>query len=233
MEIEYFVDPATWEENFEQLRGQCHEFLEGVIGLPTDRLHELEVPENDRAHYSKRTIDIEFDYPIGREELMGLAYRTDFDLSNVQRESGRNMEYRPKSGGAPLVPHVIEPSFGVERLVMAVLVSAYTEEKVNDETRTVLKLPEQLAPYRYAVAPLLKNKQELVGLAQKVYTVLREKYGNVVYEDSGNIGKRYRKQDEIGTPKFVVVDFTTLEDDTVTVRDRDTMKQVRVKIKEL
>jgi glycyl-tRNA synthetase len=233
MEIEYFVRPEDWEGQFEKLLGECRGFLEGVIGLPRELIHELEVPASDRAHYSKRTIDIEFDYPIGREELMGLAYRTDFDLSNVQRESGKSMEYRPKDGTTPLVPHVIEPSFGVERLVMALMVAAYTEETLEKEKRVVLKLPEELAPYRYCVSPLLKNKSELVEVAQKIYTDLRAKYGNVAWDDSGNIGKRYRKQDEIGTPKCVVVDFTTLEDGTVTVRDRDTMEQIRVKKEEL
>lgn len=233
MEIEYFVDPDTWKENFEELRKGCHDFLENVMALPAEKLHELEVPAEDRAHYSKRTIDIEFDYPIGREELMGLAYRTDFDLSNVQRESGKNMEYIVKGTARRFIPHVIEPSFGVERLVMAVLVASYDEDEMNGEKRTVLRLPENLAPYRFCVSPLLKNKPELVDLAREVYRGLKKKYGNVTWDDSGNIGKRYRKQDEIGTPKCVVVDFDSLEDRTVTVRDRDTAKQTRVKIEEL
>ena len=233
MEIEYFVDPETWEENFELLRKDCHEFLEKVMSLPVDMLHELEVPAEDRAHYSKRTIDIEFDYPIGREELMGLAYRTDFDLTNVQRESGKSMEYIVKGSTRRFVPHVIEPSFGVERLVMAVLTAAYAEDELNGEKRTVLRLPENLAPYRFCVSPLLKNKPELVELAQKVYQRLKAKYGNVTWDDSGNIGKRYRKQDEIGTPKCIVIDFESLEDETVTVRDRDTAEQVRQKIADL
>ena len=233
MEIEYFVAPDTWKENFEKILTSCHEFLEGVVGLPAEKVHELEVPENDRAHYSKRTVDIEFDYPIGREELMGLAYRTDFDLLNVQRESGKNMEYIMKGEERRFVPHVIEPSFGVERLVMAVLTSAYLEDEVGGEKRIVLRLPEGLAPYRFCVSPLLKNKPELVKKAQEVYGLLRKKYGNVTWDDSGNIGKRYRKQDEIGTPKCVVVDFDTLKDGTVTVRERDTTEQVRVGIDEI
>ena len=233
MEIEYFVDPETWEENFDKLLAGCHDFLENKMGLKKENIHELDVPAEDRAHYSKRTIDIEFDYPIGCEELMGIAYRTDFDLSNIQRESGKNMEYIVKGGGKRFIPHVIEPSMGVERLVMAVLCTAYCEDEVNGEKRTLLKLPEDLAPYRFCVSPLLKNKPELVAKAQEVYKALRAKYGNVTWDDSGNIGKRYRKQDEIGTPKCVVIDFDTLEDDTVTVRDRDTTEQVRVKINEL
>lgn len=233
MEIEYFVSPKNWQENFEKLLQNCHDFLENVMGLPADLVHELEVPADDRAHYSKRTIDIEFDYPIGREELMGIAYRTDFDLSNIVRESGKNMEYRDKNTGETFVPHVIEPSFGVERLFMAVLTSAYVEEVGDSDTRIVLKLPENLAPFRFCVSPLLKNKPALVEKARAVYADLRAKYGNVTWDDSGNIGKRYRKQDEIGTPKCVVVDFDTLEDDTVTVRERDTTEQTRVKIGDL
>ncbi len=233
MEIEYFVAPETWEENFELMRKAQHDFLENVIGLKPENIHEFEVPKEDRAHYSKRTIDFMFDYPNGEEELMGLAYRTDFDLKNIQRESGKSMEYRDKISGRTFVPHVIEPSIGVERLFLAVISTAYTEDEVNGEKRVVLKLSENLAPYRFCVSPLLKNKPELVEKAKEVYNNLREKYGNVTWDDSGNIGKRYRKQDEIGTPKCVVIDFDTLEDDTVTIRDRDTTEQIRVKINNL
>lgn len=229
MEIEYFVKPENWEEEFEKLRVEQHEFLEQVIGLPKELIHELDVPAEDRAHYSKRTIDIMFDYPNGQEELMGLAYRTDFDLSNIQNASGKSMEYRDKNTGESFVPHVIEPSIGVERLVLAVLASAYAEE----EERVVLRLPKQLAPYKYCVSPLLKNKPELVARAREVFELLKKKYTFVTWDDSGNIGKRYKKQDEIGTPKCVVVDFDTLEDGTVTVRDRDTMEQVRVVVEDL
>lgn len=229
MEIEYFVAPETWEENFEKLLKQQHEFLTGVMGLDANKIHDLEVEEADRAHYSKRTVDIMFDYPNGQEELMGLAYRTDFDLQNIQRASGKNMEYIVKGGGERFVPHVIEPSIGVERLMLAVLSCAYRQE----EKRTVLALPENLAPYHFCVSPLLKNKPELVKMARGVYEMLRKKYKNVTWDDSGNIGKRYLKQDEIGTPKCVVVDFDSLEDGTVTVRDRDTTEQIRVKPEEL
>ena len=229
MEIEYFVKPDDWERAFEELRAGQHDFLENVIGLPASAIHELDVPEEDRAHYSKRTIDFMFDYPNGEEELMGLAYRTDFDLSNIQRASGKNMEYRDKVTGETFVPHVIEPSIGVERLFLAILSNAYTEE----EDRIVLKLPSGLAPYKYCVSPLLKNKPELVERAKEVYETLKKKYMFVTWDDSGNIGKRYKKQDEIGTPKCVVVDFEGLEDGTVTVRDRDTTEQVRVKVEEL
>ena len=233
MEIEYFIAPDTWEENFEKIRALQHEFLEKIVGLPAKNIHEYEVPAEDRAHYSKRTIDFMFDYPNGEEELMGLAYRTDFDLSNIARESGKSMDYRDKVTGDAFVPHVIEPSIGVERLFLAIISNAYTEDEVNGEKRIVLKLADNLAPYRFCVSPLLKNKPELVKKAKSVYDTLRKKYGNVTWDDSGNIGKRYRKQDEIGTPKCVVIDFDTLEDDTVTIRDRDTTKQIRVKISEI
>lgn len=233
MEIEYFVHPNDWERIFTELLRDVHVFLEETMQLPASMIHEYEVPADDRAHYSKRTVDIEFDFPIGSEELMGIAYRTDFDLQNVARASSKNMEYRDKKTGESFVPHVIEPSFGVERLVMAVLSAAYHEDEVNGEKRTVLKLPEAFAPFRFCVSPLLKNKPELVEKARTVYQILRKKYGNVTWDDSGNIGKRYRKQDEIGTPKCVVIDFDTLENDTVTVRDRDTLAQTRVKINEL
>lgn len=233
MEIEYFVHPNTWEDNFETMRKLQHDFLENVIGLKSENIHELEVPAGDRAHYSKRTIDFMFDYPNGEEELMGLAYRTDFDLTNIQRESGKSMEYRDKITGETFIPHVIEPSIGVERLFLAVLSTAYTEDEVNGEKRTVLKLPENLAPYRFCVSPLLKNKPELVTKAKEVYDKLRQKYGNITWDDSGNIGKRYRKQDEIGTPKCIVIDFDTLNDNTVTIRDRDTTKQIRISIESI
>ncbi len=232
MEIEYFINPNGWEGQFEKWRVAVHEWLD-LLGLPKDKVHELEVPDEDRAHYSKRTIDFEFDFPHGRDELLGLAYRTDFDLGNIQRVSGKNMDYRPKDGGEPFVPHVIEPSFGVERAIVAVLSSAYTEDEVNGEKRIYLKLPEHLAPVKYAVSPLLKNKPELVAKAREVYKMLKEKHGNVMWDDNGNIGKRYRRQDEIGTPHCVVIDFQTLEDDTVTIRDRDTTDQSRVKSGEI
>ena len=232
MEIEYFVHPDNWEEAFESWRKAVWEWTE-ALGLPKEAVHELEVPEDDRAHYSKRTIDFEFDFPIGREELLGLAYRTDFDLGNIQRDSGKSMEYRPKDGSTPFVPHVIEPSFGLERAIMAVLSAAYTEDEVNGEKRTYLKLPADLAPVKMAVSPLLKNKPELVEKAREVYTAMKKKYGAVMWDDNGNIGKRYRRQDEIGTPKCVVIDFQTLEDGTVTVRDRDTTEQARVSIDSL
>ena len=233
MEIEYFVDPSKWQEAFDELLAATHAFLE-ELGLKPEHIHELDVPPEDRAHYSKKTIDIEYDYPIGREELMGIAYRTDFDLMNIQRVSNKSMEYTVKGTNTKFVPHVIEPSFGVERALMAVLSSAYREDEQNGEKRVYLALPEYLAPVKFAVSPLLKNKPELVEKAREVYAQLaKANPGRVMWDDNGNIGKRYRRQDEIGTPHCVVIDFQTLEDGTVTVRERDTTEQRRVKVEEL
>ena len=233
MEIEYFVDPSKWQEAFDELLAATHAFL-AELGLRQEHIHELDVPPEDRAHYSKKTIDIEYDYPIGREELMGIAYRTDFDLMNIQRVSNKSMEYTVKGTNIKFIPHVIEPSFGVERALMAVLSSAYREDEQNGEKRVYLALPEYLAPVKFAVSPLLKNKPELVEKAREVYAQLaKANPGRVMWDDNGNIGKRYRRQDEIGTPHCVVIDFQTLEDGTVTVRERDTTEQRRVKVEEL
>ena len=232
MEIEYFVHPDNWEKEFEKWVILVHEWLNG-LGLSKEKVHELEVPDKERAHYSKRTIDFEYDFPIGKEELLGLAYRTNFDLMNIQNNSGKSMEYNTKGTNEKFVPHVIEPSFGVERAIMAVLSEAYIEDEVKGEKRIYLKLPEHLAPYKFCVSPLLKNKPELVEKARDVYINLKKKYGNVTWDDNGNIGKRYRRQDEIGTPKCIVIDFETLEDGTVTVRNRDTTEQTRLIITDL
>ena len=241
MEIEYFVMPPNrdgrshekgekhlWEEAFDELLEKTREFL-AELGLKPEHIHEVGVPAEDRAHYSEKTIDIEYDYPIGCEELMGIAYRTDFDLMNIQRVSGKSMEYTVRGTNEKFVPHVIEPSFGVERALMAVLSSAYREDEQNGSKRVYLALPEHLAPVKFAVSPLLKNKPELVEKAREIYANLSKKNpGRVMWDDNGNIGKRYRRQDEIGTPHCVVVDFQTLEDDTVTIRERDTTEQRRV-----
>jgi len=232
MEIEYFVDPENWEKEFEFLRTRIHKWIES-IGIDKSKVHELEVDEKDRAHYSKRTIDFEYEFPIGKEELLGLAYRTDFDLKNIERVSGKSMDYLIKGSDKKIVPHVIEPSFGLERMIMAVLSEAYTEDEVNGEKRIFLKLPIDLSPVKICVSPLLKNKPELVDKARGVYISLKKKYGAVMWDDNGNIGKRYRRQDEIGTPYCVVIDFDSLEDDSVTVRNRDDTSQNRVKISEL
>lgn len=223
MELEYFVRENEWEKYFEMWREAMNKFA-SEIGVSA---HELEVSPEDRAHYSKRTIDFEFDYPFGRAELWGLAYRTDYDLKN------HNLDYQDEETGERIVPHVIEPSFGVDRTVLAVLVSAYTEDELGGEPRTYLKLHKNIAPIRAAVFPLLKNKPELVMKARKVFEMLKKNIFNVQFDDNGNIGKRYRRQDEIGTPYCITIDFDTLEDDTVTLRDRDTGKQKRVKIENL
>ena len=234
MEIEYFVDPENWEAEFEKLLNLVRKFLTEKMGLPQSSLYELEVPEEDRAHYSKRTVDFEFNYPIGKEELMGIAYRTDFDLANIQRASGKNMEYTDKQTRKKFIPHVIEPSFGVERLLMAVLLNAYHEVETDGKTRIFLALPENLAPTKIIVAPLLKNKEALVEKAREVYLELRQKYKNVEFDLSGKVGKVYAKADEIGVPKVVVIDFDTIEGDgLVSVRNRDDASQIRVKSSEI
>jgi glycyl-tRNA synthetase len=234
MEIEYFVRPAEWEAAFEAWRQGVHAF-NAAIGVPRDAVHELEVAAEDRAHYSKRTIDFEFDFPFGRKELYGLAYRTDFDLSAHAKGSGADVSYLDDATGERLVPHVIEPSFGVDRTVLAVLAAAYTEDELGGETRAYLKFNKAVAPVKAAVFPLLKNKPELVAKAREVYTMLKRDIPQIVWDDNGNIGKRYRRQDEIGTPHCITIDFDTLGEteslkDTVTLRDRDTGAQERVSI---
>jgi glycyl-tRNA synthetase len=238
MEIEYFVKEEEWESEFEKLRHDIHKW-HAHIGLSESNIREYEVPENDLAHYSKRTIDFEYNYPgKGFDELAGFAYRTDHDLKNHEAASGTKMRYVPAEG-APFIPHVLEPSFGVGRALTAVLCEAYTEDQMNDDVRTYLKLPKHLAPYRVAVSPLLKNKPHLVEKARSVFQLLKAEFGNVAWDDNGNVGKRYRRQDEIGTPSCVVIDFETLGQeapelaDTVTVRNRDTGEQERVAITEL
>jgi len=232
MEIEYFVEEKVWEAEFEKWKAEFYKWFE-AIGLPKSMVHELDVGEGDRAHYSKKTIDFEFDFPFGKSELYGLAYRTDFDLKNHEKSSGKKLTYVPKDGGQPFVPHVIEPTFGVDRTILAVLVACYKEDEVNGEKRSYLALPDALAPVKYVVSPLVKNKPELVKKAREVFALVKKKYGAVMWDDNSNVGKRYRRADEIGVPKCITIDFDTLEDDTVTVRDRDTTKQVRVKISEL
>jgi glycyl-tRNA synthetase len=233
MEFEYFIRPDEWEKYFEEWRSIQLQWFE-KLGLDKAKIKEHEVPPEDRAHYSKRTVDCYYDFPsLGFQELTGLAYRTDFDLKNHQEKSGRNLEYRPKDGGDPFVPHVIEPTFGLDRHIMAVISNAFTVDEINGEKRIVLKLPKHLAPVKCAVSPLLKNKPELVDKAREVYEMLKKGLGAVMWDDNGNIGKRYRRQDEIGTPYCVTIDFQTLEDNTATIRDRDTAKQERVKINEI
>lgn len=238
MEIEYFVKEVDWETEYEKLRQDIQKWHDH-LGLSRENVQEYNVPEKDLAHYSKKTIDFEYNYPgKGFDELSGFAYRTNHDLKNHMEASGVSMEYI-EPDGTRYVPHVLEPSFGVGRALTAVLCEAYTEDEMNGEVRTYLKLPKHLAPYRVAVSPLLKNKPELVEKAREVFTTLKQTFGNVAWDDNGNIGKRYRRQDEIGTPYCIVVDFDTLGQevpehaDTVTVRNRDTGEQKRVAITDL
>ncbi len=232
MELEYFIRAEEWEKSFDELHEATLAWYRR-IGLPKESIHLLEVPEADRAHYSKRTIDYEYEFPIGTKEIGGLAYRTDFDLSNHMKNSGVDLQYLDPHTGEKFVPHVLEPTFGLDRNFLAVLAAGYREEKVGEETRVVLGLRPELAPVKIAVSPLLRNKPELVGKAREVYGALKKRFGAVMFDDNGNIGKRYRRQDEIGTPLCVVVDFDSLEDKAVTVRHRDTMEQVRLPIEGL
>lgn len=232
MEIEYFVRPGDWEEKFEEWRNEVYRYTD-AIGIQRSFVHELEVSDGERAHYSKRTIDFEFDFPFGRKELYGLAYRTNFDLSAHSRASGVNLQMVDEEGKGPVTPHVIEPSFGVDRTFLALLVSAYTEDELGGEKRTYLKFNATIAPVKAAVFPLLKNKPLLVAKAREIYAALKLAVPQIMWDDNGNIGKRYRRQDEIGTPVCITIDFQTLEDGTVTIRSRDTGEQVRVASSEL
>ncbi len=222
MEIEYFIKEEWWEKYFEYWHDEMIEWMES-IGVDMNRVHELEVEKEDLAHYSKRTIDFEFDFPFGRKELYGLAYRTDFDLSK------HNLIYQDEETNSKLVPHVIEPTFGVDRSVLALLVSSYKEDESGEESRPYLSFKPSIAPVICAISPLLKNKPELRDYARVVYGNLKNEFGRVMWDDNGNIGKRYRRQDEIGTPWCIVIDFDTLTDGSVTIRDRDTGKQERIK----
>ncbi|MEK7174406.1 MAG: glycine--tRNA ligase [Patescibacteria group bacterium] len=234
MEIEYFIAPpkidAEWQETFEAWRKEMWAWTTNDLGLQESHIHELDVPKDELAHYSKKTIDFEYDYPFGKKELYGLAYRTDFDLKNHYPDP----PYKDPKTGEAFYPHVIEPTWGVDRSVLAVLCDAYTEDKEND--RVYLKLKPRLAPYKVAVFPLLANKPALVEKARKIYEDLRAEFV-VAWDDRGNVGKRYYAQDEIGTPYCITVDFETLGEesgkDTVTVRDRDTAVQERVPIEKL
>lgn len=223
MEIEYFIEEKDWKKYFEHWQQQMHAWFVAA-GIDEKRLHEHEIEDGQRAHYSKRTVDFEFDYPFGTKELYGLAYRTDFDLKNHFAAP----PYKDGETGQAFYPHVVEPTWGVDRTMLAVLLSAYHEEG----DRVALKLRPSFAPYKAAVFPLLRNKPKLVEKAREIYDGLRKQFA-VAWDDRGNIGKRYFAQDEIGTPLCITVDFQSLEDATITVRDRDTMKQERIAISEL
>ena len=224
MEIEYFCQAADWQTQFEDWVTQFEAWFE-LIGLDKKRLRWREVPPAERAHYSQRTADVEFQFPFGWAELYGLAYRGDYDLKNHQAQSGKNLSYICKDSQRKIIPHCIEPTFGVDRSILAILVSAWRRDEANQ--RTYLALPDNLAPVLYCVSPLLKNQPELVQKARLVYQTLQAKYQRVFWDDHSNIGKRYRRQDEIGTPWCLVVDHQTLQDETVTQRDRNTLEQIR------
>ena len=226
MEIEYFIKEADWEKYFEYWKNEMLMWMESM-GLDMNKVHELEVAGEDLAHYSKRTIDFEFDFPFGLKELYGLAYRTDFDLKK------HNLIYQDEETSSKIIPHVIEPTFGVDRTFLALMLSCYKEDSSGEEARPYLAFNPSVAPVICAVSPLLKNKPELRDYAHIVYRTLKDEFGRVMWDDNGNIGKRYRRQDEIGTPWCIVIDFDTLTDDSVTIRDRDTGKQERIKKEEI
>jgi len=221
MEFEYFVQEKDWEKYFEYWRKEMWNWIK-EISIDEKKVHESELAPEDRAHYSKRTIDFEYDFPFGRKELYGLAYRTDYDLKN------HKLDYYDEETKERFIPHVVEPTFGAGRTLLALLCGAYTE----DGDRIVLKLNPKLAPYKIAVFPLLANKPQLVELARKIYEDLKKDFATA-WDDRGNIGKRYYSQDEIGTPFCITIDFESLENDTVTIRDRDTTKQERMAVKDL
>jgi glycyl-tRNA synthetase len=233
MEMQYFIKPDLQKDVYENWRQFAWKFLVDRLGVAEENLQWHEHDEKERAHYAAAAHDIYFKFPQGFKELWGTHNRTDYDLSNHARVSGKDLTYFDEETRERFTPYVIESSVGVGRMLLAVLVNAYTVDEVGGEKRVLLKLHPSLAPYRVAVSPLLKNKPELVERARTVYGDLRKELGNVMWDDNGNIGKRYRRQDEIGTPYCVTIDFQTLDDNTVTVRDRDTAEQTRVKIDEL
>jgi len=232
MEIEYFIDPEMdWEPLFEEWLKKQEEFTM-ALGAKAEDMKRCEHPKDKLCHYSSKTTDIEYNFPFGFGELFGLAHRGDFDLTQHSESSGEKLEYLDQANNRKYTPHILEPTFGLDRSILAALCSAYTEEVVEDDTRTVMKFPYNLAPVKVAIFPLLKNKEQLIAKAREVFEMLKKDY-MCEFDDNGNIGKRYRRQDEIGTPFCITVDFDTMEDGTVTVRDRDTMKQERIKIEEL
>lgn len=232
MEIEYFIRECEWMKTFEDWLGAMKHWC-CLIGLNQARLHEKEHPKEQLSHYSKRTVDLVYDFPFGTSELYGLAYRTDYDLKRHAEFSGQNLDYTDPATGEKFTPHVIEPTFGVERTLLALLCDAYDEEMLeNGEVRTVLHFSPRIAPVKAAVFPLMK-KQPLIEKAHSIVSMLKPLWV-CEYDESGAIGKRYRRQDELGTPFCITVDFDTIEkDDTVTLRDRDSMEQVRIPIKNL
>ena len=229
MEFEYFIPENEWEKHFDYWMTEMEKWLD-TAGIDRSRTRIRQHSEDELSHYSKKTADIEFETPFGWKELYGLAYRTDFDLKNHMEKSGVDLTYMDPHTNEKFIPHVIEPTFGLSRSVLMVLLSAYHEEEVDGETRVVMKFKKNMAPFQIAVLPLV-NK--LNDAATEVWEQLRTAY-STDFDSSGSIGKRYRRHDEIGTPYCVTVDYETIEkDQAVTVRDRDTMEQERVKISEL
>ena len=242
MELEYFCQAGEGMKLLDYWLEERLKFY-ADIGIPREHLHVKTVPDEERAFYSKGTYDIEYDFPFGRQELEGVAYRTDYDLLQHQKASGKSLEYFDEETKQKSIPHVVEPSAGVDRTVLALICEAYDEDEAPDEkgqmeTRVVLRFHPRIAPIKCAVFPLLKNKESLVAKAKGIVDLLRP-HTSIFYDESGAIGRRYRRQDEIGTPFCVTVDFETLGErdadlrDTVTLRDRDSMKQERVAIKDL
>ena len=226
MEIEYFIREEQWQEKFEEWLALEKSFLFETLGIKPKNIREIEHAAEKLSHYSKRTVDLEYQYPFGFKELWGLAYRTDFDLHAHKAHSGQNIDYI-NDDGSKYIPHVIEPSIGLGRLFLAILCDAYVEEMVENETRIVLKVMPEVAPFRAAVLPLMK-KDGLGEKARELWLSLKKQGIGVDYDEAGSIGKRYRRQDENGTPWCITLDYDTLNDNTVTVRNRDTMVQVRV-----
>ena len=232
MEIEYFISPEDdWQTLFEEWLKLQEEFAR-ELGAKSEDLRRYEHPKEKLSHYSKKTIDIEYKFPFGFKELFGLAHRSDFDLNVHSEKSGEKLEYFDEPNNKKYIPHVLEPTFGLDRGILVALTSAYTEEKLEGSERIVMKFPPKLAPVKVAIFPLLKNKPELVKKAREIYDNLKNDFA-CEFDDNGNIGKRYRRQDEIGTPWCVTVDFDTLDDNTVTIRDRDSLKQERLEIAKL
>ena len=229
MELEFFCKPGTDKEWFDFWRKYCKEFLLN-LGMDEENIRLRDHSKEELVFYSNATTDIEFNFPFGWGELWGIADRTNYDLSRHQEHSGQDMSYLDSETNEKYIPYVIEPSLGADRVTLAFLCNSYFEEEVSEgDTRTVLKLHPALAPYKVAVLPLSKKLSEK---AEEVYTNL-SKYFMCDYDEAGSIGKRYRREDEIGTPFCITIDFETLEDGCVTVRDRDTMEQVRIKIEDV
>lgn len=256
MEFEYFVHPKEWEKAFDFWSAEMMKWA-GMLGLPAKKIHANDLPEGERAHYSSRTVDFEYEYPFGTKELMAIAYRGDYDMKLHMEGSSTDIRYFDEEAREHELPHVVEPTFGLDRAFLAALAEAYAEESIDSprqysgqaaqdksfnsvqdkeakekDTRTVLHLPRALAPFHVAVFPLVGNKEKIVTKARAVYDDMRGAF-RASWDDIGNIGKRYRRQDEIGTSWCVTIDYDTLENDTVTVRDRDTMEQERISLSEL